>query len=646
MRNIQQIIVPYLSRYRIMLVCCLLLLLTAVIYGQTIHYGFIQNWDDGQYIHNNPLVVDGVNPQAIKKAFTSFHFSNWHPLTWLSHSVDVEWYGLNPAGHHLTNVLFHGLNSILLFLLLFWLTGAFFKCALVAMLFCVHPLHVESVAWIAERKDVLSTFFLLLTLLAYVWYVHKPQVMRYCTVLLLFAMAMMSKQMVVTLPFLLLLLDAWPLNRFTRPGWAALPGVGVKRSWRYLLVEKVPLFAISITGSIIVIFAQASGDAIQTVERFPLDVRLFNALNAYWLYLWKTIAPYNLSFLYPYAKVTGAQLAVSGLAFLVITYFAIHTVKHKPWFLVGWLWYLGTLVPVIGLVQVGVQPMADRYTYITLIGVFIMLAWGLFDKSRPTTTALVWGGVVVMLTVVSFAQVKVWSSAEHLFAHAARVTPNNDRAYGLLALELEQQGRYTEAVEAAKQAIAINPRRRIAYTTIGNSLRQLGRSEEAVGYYEKVLSIHPDYLDAQFQLASTFMALGQPQQAIEWFMALIKAPEAENAVGLRVNLGIALEQTGRRGEALEQYQAAITMDPDTLPARYNLALLLEKTNQPEMAMAQYAALLRLRPDHLQGLIHLGVLMVRHDQQSEALALFQRVLQIDAENATARQYLALLRNQAE
>lgn len=641
-----QIAMPYLCRYRVLLACCLLMLLTAVIYAQTVHFAFIQNWDDGPYIHHNPLVVDGVNPDSVVKAFTHFHFSNWHPLTWLSHMLDVEWYGLNPGGHHVTNAVLHGMNSVLVFLLLLWLTGAFFNCVIVACLFCVHPLHVESVAWVAERKDVLSTFFLLLTLLSYVWYVNKPHVMRYCAVLVCFALAIMSKQMVVTLPMLMLLLDAWPLNRFAKPHWGLLPGVGIKRSWRYLVVEKVPLFLMAMAGSIVVVFAQSSGDAIQTVERFPLDVRVLNALNAYWLYLWKTIAPYNLSFLYPYTRITGLQLGVSVLALTGITYVALRFIKSKPWLLMGWLWYLGTLVPVIGLVQVGVQPMADRYTYVALIGVFIMLAWGLGRDRWSTITGSSWALIIVLLTVVSFYQAKVWSGAEQLFGHGARVSQNNDRAHALLALELEAQGRYAEAIDAAAKAIAINPLRRIAYTSIGNSLRQLGRPGEAIAYYEKVLSIHPDYLDAQFQLASTYMALGQPQQAIKWFEVLVTVPKAANAVGLRVNLGIALEQVGRKEAALAQYRAALALDPKTLPARYNLALLLEKTNQFEAAIAQYSTLLQHKPDHLQALNHLGALLLQGEQQAEALVLFQRVLQIDPGNATARRFITFLQNKAQ
>ena len=379
---------PFILR-RDVLVCLFLIITTFAVYWQVHNHDFI-NLDDDLYITENDQVQKGLSRESVVWAFTTTHAANWHPLTWLSHMVDFQLYGLNPKGHHLTNVFFHLLNTLLLFFVLQRMTGALWRSGFVAALFALHPLHVESVAWVAERKDVLSTLFWLLTIWAYTWYVERPRRTRYLLTLLTFTLGLMAKPMLVTLPFVLLLLDYWPLGRFqvgqldtalSAPGQASLSTRSVWSQTLRLIWEKAPFFALAAASSIVTFLVQKGGGAVRPWERFPITIRIANGLVSYVKYMGKMIWPSDLAVFYPHpgASLPIWQAVAAGLLLLSISIAAIRLAKNHPYLAVGWLWYLGTLVPIIGFVQVGGQALADRYTYVSLIGLFIIIAWGVSD---------------------------------------------------------------------------------------------------------------------------------------------------------------------------------------------------------------------------------------------------------------------------
>jgi tetratricopeptide (TPR) repeat protein len=432
------------GRKRNAVLCVLLAAATIALYVSVARYSFVQ-WDDSEYVVNNPYVQRGLTWSTIKWAFTSTRAANWHPLTWLSHALDVQLFALNPAGHHLHNILLHALNAVLLFLLLLWMTRRKGPSLLVAALFAAHPLNVESVAWVAERKNVLSTLFFLLAIAAYAWYAQRPQWRRYVPVAVLFALGLMAKPMVITLPFVLLLLDYWPLGRMRGGAAANLPGAGnhfpflTRARWNSLArlaVEKVPLLALSTASAYLTLLAQHAGYAVRSFEEFPFRVRLENAPVAYCMYLWKMLWPARLAALYPHPgdtlpiwQVILSVAVLAGITLLVVRY------RSRGYLPVGWFWFLGTLAPVIGLVQVGFAAVADRYAYVPLIGVFLMVAYGLDDWAEARQIRVVWRTVpavcvLAALSAVTLRQKTFWESEYALWAHAVAVT---DPAHSSLA---------------------------------------------------------------------------------------------------------------------------------------------------------------------------------------------------------------------
>lgn len=445
------------DRLRKSLVCLCLILLTAAVYAPVRHFEFVR-YDDGDYIATNPHVLGGFTRQNVVWAFTEFHSDNWHPLTWLSHMFDVKCYGLNPGAHHLTNVIFHSVNAVLLFLVLVGLTSALWRSAFVAAVFAWHPLHVESVAWISERKDVLSTFFWILAIAAYVFYVRQPKPRRYLLVVLCFALGLMSKPMLVTLPFVLLLLDYWPLQR-------ASFASGEGRKWLSLAVEKLPLVVLAIASSVVTLLAQRS--ALITLDRLPFAARLSNALVSYTAYLEKAVWPTNLAVFYPMRdSIQLWQLAPAVLFLLGVTTLAIATAKRHPYLLVGWLWFVGTLAPVIGIMQVGPQAMADRYMYVPIIGLSIMVAWGLprlfmatMSSARQARAVLLTASVAALITCVGLTttQITYWHDSLRLFEHALAVTEDNWFAHGNVAVSLGKKGEVPEAITHYRELLRIKP---------------------------------------------------------------------------------------------------------------------------------------------------------------------------------------------
>jgi tetratricopeptide (TPR) repeat protein len=493
-----------LLRHGILILCLLLALATLAVYWQVQEHEFV-TYDDLEYVVENPHVRHGLSRQGIRWAFTAVHASNWHPLTWLSHMVDCQLYGLNPSGHHFNSLLLHTANTLLLFLLMRNMTGTVWRSFFVAFLFALHPLHVESVAWVAERKDVLSGLFWMLTLWGYADYVRRGRWPRYTLCLLLFLMGLLCKPMLVTLPFVLLLLDFWPLMR-RRPGI-------------WLVAEKIPFFLLSFASAVVTYRVQEAGGALKT--QIPLALRAENALTAYAGYLAKAMIPYPLSFFYPHPMNSLSPFHVWGAAMLLlcVTWAAWRYSTKIPYLGVGWLWYLGTLVPVIGLVQAGAQAMADRYTYIPLIGVFMVLSWGTAHLisigprlKRPLI--LLWGCWLPALMILSWHQIGKWKDSITLYTHGIRVNEANYVAQLNLGNALARQSRLEEAVFHYREALRLNPSDSRAHNNLANVLRMQGRGREAILHYREALRIRPDFPEARYNLELTIQRLSAPERDV------------------------------------------------------------------------------------------------------------------------------------
>ena len=498
------------------LISLFLILTTLVLFWPLGNYEFI-NFDDGEYVYGNPQVKAGLTLKGMIWAFTTTQTGNWHPLTWLSHMVDCEFYGLSSGGHHLTNVLIHIASTLLLFLVLERMTRALWRSSLVAALFALHPLHVESVAWVAERKDVLSTFFWMLTLWTYVRYAERPKLNRYLAVLLSFVLGLLSKAMLVTLPCVMLLLDYWPLERFqfggprgdgNRAGRKSMNRDDPRAFSHRFVLEKVPFFALSAVSSVVTFLAQQSVGAVRPLEWFPLGPRIANALVSYLSYIGKMIWPHPLAILYPYPGILSLwQVVGAGLVLVCVSVWAVRASRKHPYLGVGWLWYLGTLVPVIGLVQVGVQATADRYTYVPLIGLFIMIAWGVPDilagwRYRKTVLAISAGVLLSILMPVTRLQIQKWHDPITIFTHTLKVTTRNYLIHNNLGVALADRGKNQEAMAHYTEALRINPNYAEAYNNLGNALARQGKKPEAIAYYKEALRIDPHYAGFPLQPGS------------------------------------------------------------------------------------------------------------------------------------------------
>jgi tetratricopeptide (TPR) repeat protein len=587
-----------------------LLLVVAIwaVYWQVGNHQFV-NYDDGRYILENPHVRVGLTWQGFIWAFNSAYASNWHPLTWLSHMLDVQLFGLNPGPQHLVNVLFHSVNTVLLFLLLLRMTGAYWQSAFVAALFALHPLHVESVAWVAERKDVLSAFFWMVTLMLYARYVERPGRGRYLLTLGAFALGLMAKPMLVTLPIVLLLMDYWPLRRVQfgqadQPySQASVPPVQEYRLMR-LVREKIPFFALSAASSIVTLYAQQKGGAVSSLKAVPVTFRVINALWAYVLYLAKMVWPVDLAVIYPLPPtLTIAQGLFAGLFLAGISILVFRLAKRHPYFVVGWLWYLVTLVPVIGLVQVGSQSMADRYSYLPLIGIFIMIAWGLRitagDKRiRQTIASAVAVALVFACAVGTWFQLGYWKNSITLFSHAAETVPDNCIAHEALGLVLAKSGRLDEAVSQYSESLRIWPEYDRALIGMGNVLVRLGRLDEAAFYAEKALRLKPGLSEAHFLLGFIRMQQGRNDEALRHYLAGLRT-DPENA-GIHHIVGVIFGTQGKLDESIEQFKEALRLKPDYVDAHYGLGVSLLRQGKLDESIEQFNEALRLKPDFAQA----------------------------------------------
>lgn len=508
-----------------LLLCLLLAGAVLLPYVQVRDHAFI-TFDDDLYVTANPMVRAGLTWPGVKWAFTALHSSNWHPLTWLSHMLDGQLYGLQPRGHHLTNVAIHLANAILLFL--FWarVTRALWPSALVAALFALHPLHVESVAWVSERKDVLSAFFWLATMWAYAGYAAAPSARRYLPVLLCFALGLLAKPMLVTLPFVLLLLDYWPLGRVpggpgAAPGLAAAgepQPVAARRVYWRLIKEKIPLFALAALSCLITLAAQKGSGAVMPLALRPLGPRIANALVAYVEYVVKLFWPYPMTFFYALAPVPWWRAAGAGLVLLALSIWLLARARRYPYLAVGWLWYLGTLVPVIGLVQVGGQALADRYTYIPFIGLFIMLAWGASAATagwRYRQALLSLGAAAALLGCLlsSWVQVGYWRNSETLFNQALQIDKNNYMAYHHLGMALAGEGKIDQAVAAYQKTLVLAPQYPSAYNNLGIIYAEQGRFNEAAAFFKEAIRLTPANTSFYRNLALVYQKQGKTAEA-------------------------------------------------------------------------------------------------------------------------------------
>jgi len=572
-----------------------LAIVTMAIYAQVIGHQFIA-LDDDLYIKENPMVNRGISLARLSWAFTTFYQANWHPLTWISHMIDSQVFGMNAGGHLLVNATIHVANTLLVFWFLLRTTNARWPSALVAALFALHPLHVESVAWAAERKDTLSTFFGLLSLIAYVRYAKAPTRMWYAWTAIALVLGLMAKPILVTWPFVMLLLDYWPLRRFEASG------IDDRRSLvRGVVLEKIPLFAIAAASSIITWIAQAHGGAVRTVVDAPIALRLSNALVAYAKYLVLTFWPSDLAVYYPFPPAGIPIWQIIGAAVLLsaVTAFCVFQRKTRPYLIVGWLWFLGTLVPVIGLVQVGGQTMADRYFYIPSIGLFIALVFGLAELAKkwrvaPSLGAAIIGVVLLILAALTNAQIHRWRDSVTLFQHTLAVTPPNLPIEYNLGHVIGEQGRYDEAAAHFDKALQIKPDFFDALLNMGVTRARQGRTGEAIEYFQRAIRVQPNSAKAHAELGVELAKENRNDAAFaELSQALDLAP---NDADVHTNLGLVLARLGKVQEALDELHQAVWFNPKSAEAHNNLGLVLLASGKTRESIPEFETALRLNPE--------------------------------------------------
>ncbi len=673
-------------------ICALLALVTVLTYWPITTCGFI-NYDDPLYITDNPVVKAGLSWRGAAWAFTTGAVCNWHPLAWLSHMLDCQLYGLNAGGHHLTSLLLHAANVLLLFLLLDRMTGARWRSVLVAALFALHPLHVESVAWVSERKDLLSTFFFLLSLMAYANYAKArpyPETAGgtlgpraggffdparyYFSALCFFALGLMSKPMVVTLPFVLLLLDYWPLQRFRISNLKSEIPVLLR-----LVAEKALFFLLAIAASVVTFLVQRAGGAVSSLETSPLTARTANALVSYLRYISKTFWPANLSVFYPYPDHWSGYLVLTALLLVTVwTAVVLVLARRRGYLVVGWLWFLGTLVPTIGLVQVGSQSIADRYMYIPSIGLFVALVWGLHDllaRVRAGRQAGVAVGVMASLAcaVCTVTQVRYWKTDEKLFLHAMQVTTDNYLAYVHvpdsvlsplqkrqtidylfetvrwnphyaqaqydLGTRLMEFGRAEEAIPHLRSALEIDPALSRACRNLGKALLTQGRVEEAILYLSRAVALDPDSPEAHYNLATAMLGTANPANAIAEFSTALRLDP--NYAEAHMNLGVALIRQGKPADALAHFAEAVRLAPENPEARFNFGLALLDQGRSGEAAEQFAAQARLAPADPRAHYHLAIALARIDRPQDAILQYRETLRLAPDSPEIAKELALL-----
>ncbi|MBI5216558.1 MAG: tetratricopeptide repeat protein [Ignavibacteriae bacterium] len=577
----------------------LLIIFTVIAFADVFTSGFI-NYDDPDYVTENIHVREGITPQTIKWAFTTTLQANWHPLTWLSLAFDYSLFGLNATSFHAMNFLFHLLSSIFLFFIFERMTHSRWQSAFVAFVFALHPLHVESVAWISERKDVLSGFFGILTIGAYIVFRQSSNKKYYFLMLAFFILGLMAKPMLVTLPFVLLLLDYWPLNRFAIGTSKTHRKPNSRQLFQQSVIEKIPLFLFSAASSIVTFLVQQQGKAMLFGETLPFQKRIVNAIVSYAQYVGKAIYPTNLSIFYPHQGKTLSSIEV-GIAIVVlalITYFAWKQKVQRPYLLIGWLWFLGTLVPVIGIVQIGMQGLADRYMYLPIIGLAIMVAWGVpsFLKTwRNSRQFIIASFAIVVLCMIVGTRLYAskWKDTTSLFSHALSVTSNNYIAHDCLGTELADSGKHTEAARHLREAVRIMPTYTYSKSKLGAILLSQGNIDEAISYFLLCLRDMPDNVSTNNNLGVAFAAKGQLEKAATyWNRAIEIDPENADA---HSNLARLYSIQGKTEKAIQAFETVLRLDANHVQAHYNYGNLLATTGKTQDAKFHYSEALRITP---------------------------------------------------
>ncbi len=634
-----------IQRYHIIIVICLSLTLSILtVYWQLKDCDFA-GYDDELYVTENKNVQAGLTFKGIRWAFTTFHAGNWHPLTWLSHMLDCEIYGLNPMGHHWTNLQLHIVNTLLLFFILQKMTGATWKSAFVAAFFALHPLHVESVAWVAERKDVLSTFFGMLTILAYIRYVTKSNFFRYFLVFILLSLGLMAKPMLVTLPFVLLLLDFWPLERLRYHSHHQSSNFQAFNLF-HLIREKVPLFIPVAISSVLTILAQKEVGALYSFETLPVKTRIANTFVSYVNYMVKAIWPQKLAVFYPYPfemlslwQIFWSVLLIAGLSFLTI-----RMLNQYKYVAVGWFWYLGTLVPVIGLLQVGAQGMADRYTYIPFIGLFIIVTWGISDLLKKWHYSKIVLAVFAIIVIFAFStrsyfQTIHWKNSAAVFDNAIKVTDYNWVAYNNLGLALMRDGQAKEAVFYYKKALQIKPGYLTALHNLGIAFFQIGKLEEALSYYSEALKIDPEHAEIHNHIAIILATQGKLEKAVQHYTkALFIDPEL---AGAHYNLANVLVAQEKLEKAILHYESVIKKDPEHFNAHYNLGCLLLNQKKNKDAVVHFAEVIKINPEYAQAYHKIGLILAQQGKLKEAGKFIIKATQINPNCSEAIKHLQLI-----
>jgi tetratricopeptide (TPR) repeat protein len=616
-----------------------LIALTLVVFLQVRHFDFV-NWDDQIYLTENANVQAGLSWSNVVWALTTTHSPYWHPLTWLSHMLDVTMFGMDAGWHHVTSLVIHIASTLLLFAVFRRMTGEEGKSAFVAAVFAVHPLHVESVAWLAERKDVLSTFFLMVTFWTYVRYVDRPRAVTYSAVVAAYALALMSKPMVVTLPFALLLLDVWPLQR-----------IGRSRSLGSVLVEKLPLLALALIVSGATAIVQKQIGAVAGLDVLPLGARVTNALVGYVMYVWKTIWPTGLAPFYPFHGYPAWVVVGAGLALAAATALAVACWRRWPFVTVGWLWYIVTVAPVIGLMQAGEQARADRFMYVPMIGLSIIVAWGatplLGHTRRAGVGRLLRPGVVATVLVLGLAvgahaQTAYWSDSVTLWRRAAEVTQGNYIAYEKIGEALRDQGRFEEAIDNFEQALKVSPANSPVHVAVvennmGLVRERQRRFDDAERHFAEAARLNPQFAEAQNNYGNALAADGRYDEAITCYRAaLVIQPDFTEAL---IGLGGSLVRLGRPEEAAAQYSAVLRRNPNLAEAHNGLASALLLEHRDDEALVELNRALELKPDLASAHLNIAILLLRKHDTAGARQHLETALSIDPNYEPARNVLA-------
>jgi tetratricopeptide (TPR) repeat protein len=631
----------------------LALVITAVFF-QLLRCDFV-TFDDAHYVSENPYVKTGLTRDNIIWAFTPGKFGYWHPVTWLSHMLDSQIYGMNPGMHHLTNLLIHLANTLLLFLILSRLTGTLWKSAFVAALFALHPLNVDSVAWIAERKNLLSTLFWLLTMWAYTHYARQKAVLPYLLALVLFALGLLTKPMLVTLPFVLLLLDYWPLDRLHlgrqsdginqdagQPETHTNPASALLR----LLWEKIPFFVLSAASIGLSYWSSARLATTISTELVPIKLRIANALVSYITYISKAVWPHKLAVFYPYPQAVPLAHSITALILLVsVTVLFVWVFRKKRYLTVGWLWYLGTLVPVIGLVQVGLWPaFADRWAYVPLIGIFLIVAWAVPDllagwPVRKAALAASAAIILLALALCTHLQLRYWRSSTALFQHAIDVTDDNYQAHFSMIKPLLKEGKFAQAIEHGQKSLELNPYYATAHNSLGAVLLESGRLDEAFIHLKKALQLKPDFPAAHVNLGALFVRQDKLEQAVEHFAeALRLQPDLLSA---NVNIASVFTRQNKLDQAVEHYKQALRISPDLPDIHNNLGLVLARQQKLIQAARHYTEAIRIEPDFADAHKNLAYVLVQQQNFNQAVHHYNRALKITPDSAAAHNDLGVV-----